>query len=272
MTTHHGNFTNVDGSANAGELVDYLARLAKRLADMRREDYALLELAPGASVLDVGCGAGEVCVELATVVGARGRVAGIDPSEAMIDSARRNVDQSSVPVELHIGSVYKMPFGDGTFDAVRAERVFQHLHDPEAALREMIRVAKPGGRVVVIDPDHTQSGMSLDSAEERRVFDASVRAHERMIVNARSGTRLKPLFNKAGLEDVRMTVRGFECTGLQDYAQALGLADRLRIAIEAGEISGDEAQRFMAAVEARDRAGTFYANAIAYSIVGRKPR
>ena len=272
MTTHHGNFTDVDRSANAGELVDYLARLAKRLASMRREDYALLELAPGASVLDVGCGAGEVCVELATVVGPRGRVAGIDASGAMIDSARRNVDHANVPVELHIGSVYEMPFADATFDAVRAERVFQHLHDPEAALREMMRVAKPGARIVVIDPDHTQSGMALDTAEDRRVFDATVRAHDRMIVNARSGTRLKPLFAKAGLEDVRMTVRGFECNELQDYAQALGLADRLRNAVEARDITEADAQRFMAVLQARDRAGAFYANAIAYSIVGRKPR
>jgi ubiquinone/menaquinone biosynthesis C-methylase UbiE len=268
--THHGNFSNVDASDGARDLLDYLARLAKRLAGLRREDYPVLGLQAGSALLDVGCGAGEVCVELASVVGPRGRVAGIDPSEAMIDTARRNAAVANVQVDLHVGSAYSLPFPDETFDAVRAERVFQHLEDPMAALREMMRVAKRGGRIVIFDPDHTQTGMALDTPEERRVFDASVRAHDRLVTNARSGTSLKPLFTKAGLADVRMTVRAVELTSSQDYAAALGLADRLRNAVDVGEITQPQAQAFMAALEARDRAGTFYANAIAYSIVGLK--
>src|SRR4029450_6827921 len=82
-------FSNVDGSERADELVDYLALRADRLADVRREGYAMLRIAPGSTVLDVGCGAGDVCVELAGIVGDEGTIPGIDPSEAMIAAARR---------------------------------------------------------------------------------------------------------------------------------------------------------------------------------------
>ncbi len=82
-------FSDVDGSDRADELVAYLSLLAERLADVRRQGYTMLRVAPGAAVLDVGCGAGEVCVELAAIVGRDGTVAGIDPSEAMIAAAQR---------------------------------------------------------------------------------------------------------------------------------------------------------------------------------------
>ncbi len=96
-------FSDVDGSTRAEDLVEYLAVLADRLADARREGYGMLRLNAGAAVLDVGCGAGEVCVELAGLVGPRGRVAGIDPSEAMIAAARRAAQGSATSIELKVG-------------------------------------------------------------------------------------------------------------------------------------------------------------------------
>ena len=71
-------FSDVDGSDRAAELVDYLALLEDRLVDVRRHGYAMLRLAPGSSALDVGCGTGGACVEVARIVGRVGRVAGID--------------------------------------------------------------------------------------------------------------------------------------------------------------------------------------------------
>lgn len=267
--TRQTGFSDVDGSGQSAALVEYLAALATALGDMRREDYESLQLAPDAAVLDVGCGAGEVCVDLAQRVGPRGRVAGVDPSEAMIAAARQAATASGPAIELQVASIYALPFPDATFDAVRAERVFQHLDDPEAGLREMIRVARPGARVMVIDPDHSQHGMALDTAEERRVFEASMRAAAKMITNFHVGSRLRAMFLRAGLADVRQLVRAIEI-GYPAYGRALFLPERLASAIEAGEITEAQAQRFEAALAARDRAGTFFANAIGYSVVGVK--
>jgi ubiquinone/menaquinone biosynthesis C-methylase UbiE len=268
MTKSTG-FSDVDGSARAEALVDYLAILADRLAAARRAGYEMLRLAPGASVLDVGCGGGEVCVELAARVGPSGRVAGIDPSETMIAAARRTAGVSPLPIELRVASIYALPFPDGVFDAVRAERVFQHLDDPEAGLREMLRVTRAGGRVMAIDPDHGQHGLALDDPAHRRVHDASTRALLRMIANPHSGTRLRAMFVRAGLAEIEQVIHDVEITHA-DFVHAVFLHDRLDMAVATGDITRADADAFVAALEERARAGAFFANAFGYNVAGTK--
>jgi ubiquinone/menaquinone biosynthesis C-methylase UbiE len=263
-------FSDVDGSDRADELVGYLALLADRLADVRREGYAMLRVAPGASVLDVGCGAGEGCVELAGIVGDKGAVTGIDPSEAMVAAARRAANLAKCTVDLRVASIYALPFPDGAFDAVRAERVFQHLEDPEGGLAEMIRVTRLGGRLLVSDPDHGQHGLALDDPAHHRVYAASLRALLAMIVNPHSGTRLRAMFARAGLADIEQRVVSIPIPFV-DYVQALFLHERLAAAVQAGDITRKEADDFVAVLEARDRAGAFDANAIAYFVAATRP-
>jgi ubiquinone/menaquinone biosynthesis C-methylase UbiE len=268
-TTVETGFSNVDASRDAGNLVEYLGLAAKHLASHRRAGYEMLRLRPGAAVLDVGCGAGEVCVDLAGLVSPSGRVAGIDPSDAMLGAARRAADASRCLIELQVGSIYALPFPDGTFDAVRAERVFQHLDDPDAGLREMLRVTRAGGRVMVIDADHGQHGIALDDPGQRRVFEASERALIRMIVNPHSGTRLRPMFMRAGAAQIELQISSHEFAYL-DFVRLFFLGERLNAAVEAGDITREEAADFVSALEERHRSGTFFANVIGYSIVGTR--
>lgn len=262
-------FSDVDGSGRSDALVDYLALVAQHVGDFRRQGYDLMRLRPGDACLDVGCGAGEVCVELAALVGARGRVAGVDLSAAMIEAARHTVATSGRAIELQTASIYELPFADGTFDAVRAERVFQHLHDPEAALREMMRVTKAGGRVLASDPDHGQAGLGLDAPAHRRVYEALQRAMTRMIMNPHSGTRLRGMFVRADLGDVAQLVESFAFDHPQ-FIQMFFVSERLAAATAAGEITAQEGERFLAAIEERHRAGTFFASAVGYTVVGTK--
>jgi len=263
-------FSDVDKSERAGELVAYLGRLSELLAEMRRIDYPRLGLGPGSRVLDVGCGAGEVCVELAGLVGPAGRVCGVDLSEAMLDAARAAARNAGAPVELRVASACSLPFDDASFDAVRAERVFQHLDDPDRALAEMRRVAKPGGRILVMDPDHSQHGVSLETELHCRVHDASRAALMRMIANPRVGTRLRGMFRAAGLANVEQVVHVVEM-GFHDYVRGTFLEERLASAVGEGDVTQEEAARFLADLEAQNEQGTFFANAVGYTVVGIKP-
>jgi SAM-dependent methyltransferase len=98
-------------------------------------------------VLEVGCGTGVDLPALATAVGPEGVVVGCDPSRAALAAAARRVPG----VELVEAGAEALPFGDASFDACRIDRTLQHVPDPEAALRELARVVRPGGRLVVLE-------------------------------------------------------------------------------------------------------------------------
>jgi len=116
--------------------------------------YFLSRLRAGLSLLDVGCGPGTLTVDLARRV-APGRVVGIDAAESVLAQARAHAESAGVPVTWRAGDVYQLDFANASFDVVHAHQVLQHLSDPVAALREMRRVAKPGGIVVARDSDYS---------------------------------------------------------------------------------------------------------------------
>jgi SAM-dependent methyltransferase len=102
-----------------------------------------LDLPAGARILDAGCGSGRNMVDLAR----HGAVTGVELSETSVRLAReRNAG------EVVEGSVMDMPFEDGTFDLTVSLDVIEHLQDDVGALRELRRVTKPGGALLVTVP------------------------------------------------------------------------------------------------------------------------
>jgi SAM-dependent methyltransferase len=121
--------------------------------------YLLAELEVGMSVLDVGCGPGTITIDLARRV-APGWVVGVDVEASVVERARSLAEQLEVDnVEFMVGDVYDLPASPPTapqagFDLVHAHQVLLHLADPAAALRQMLRVARPGGIVAARDTDY----------------------------------------------------------------------------------------------------------------------
>ena len=109
-------------------------------------------LVPGASLLDVGCGPGSITAEFAERLGPGGSVLGIDASAAVIELASQTYASSTAQFEVM--DLYQIDAADDTFDIVHAHQVLQHVSDPVTALKEMARVAKPGGIVAVRDADY----------------------------------------------------------------------------------------------------------------------
>lgn len=114
--------------------------------------YLLPHLDRSMHMLDVGCGPGTITCDLATRVAS---VVAIEPVEAILVKAEATASERGVDnVTFEVGSVYELRFEDDTFDVVHAHQVLQHLTDPVTALREMLRVTKPGGIVAVRDADY----------------------------------------------------------------------------------------------------------------------
>jgi arsenite methyltransferase len=114
--------------------------------------FSLGPLFPGDAVLDIGCGAGVDSLVAGRLVGAGGRVVGIDATPAMIEAARANLARLGFDqVTFQVAEAEALPFPDNDFDAVISNGVFNLTLNKEKALQEAQRVLKPGGRLLLAD-------------------------------------------------------------------------------------------------------------------------
>jgi len=116
--------------------------------------YLLPHLRAGDRLLDVGCGPGTLTVDLARTV-SPGEVAGIDVADTVIAEAAEYADNAGVTnVSFRVGDFRHAGLEPGSFDAVHAHQVLQHLSDPVGALAAMAGLTRPGGIVAVRDADY----------------------------------------------------------------------------------------------------------------------
>jgi ubiquinone/menaquinone biosynthesis C-methylase UbiE len=229
---------------------------------------SLLELHPGDTVLDVGCGTGDDVLVVAQIVGEQGRVVGIDVSEVMIAEARKRSKGSPLPIELILGNAYNLDFADETFDAVRCERVFEHLDRPVDALREIARVTRSGGRVVVTASDVDSHLFDLPDQElVRKIVHADCDRRP----NGWAGRKIYCQMKEIGIADVEATGIVF-CTSDYDNVNHLLEIERDgQRALDAGQINEAESHRWSALLEEAKSTGHFFFSTTHFIVRGRKP-
>jgi arsenite methyltransferase len=141
------------------EDLDYPRELLARVPEIAAESFAgvanpfaLGALEAGEAVLDVGSGAGTDSLVAAQMVGADGRVTGIDMTPEMLAKARAAAaEMGATNVEFVEGEVERLPFADASFDVVISNGVIDLIPDKDAVFAEIQRVLRPGGRIQVAD-------------------------------------------------------------------------------------------------------------------------
>jgi ubiquinone/menaquinone biosynthesis C-methylase UbiE len=162
-------------------------------------------LAPGMTALDVGCGSGAVTRVMSGIIGGPGAM-GLDASVDRIDLARKLAAEKGSSARFVQGQADALPFPDGSFDFAWSRFLFEYLDSPQAVLREMQRVVRPGGVVVVADLDHQlQTFQPLSEELGAQLGEALewLRAHG---FDPDVGRKLHPWFHAAGFEEVRVQV------------------------------------------------------------------
>jgi SAM-dependent methyltransferase len=245
----------------------YLQRVAALFGAYKRRSFDFMQLGPGLRVLDAGCGTGDDAVALAALVQPGGAATGLDASAELVEAARRKAAPSGLPVEFIAGDIGHMPFPDGAFDRVRADRVFQHLADPGAAVGELLRVTAPGGWVVLLDVDWATLVVSASDARlTRRILGFLV---ERQVA-PHAGRALPGLLRRAGLASVELYPEVAVLERLAAANRVWGLDVYAHRAAEAGAIEAAEAETWLADLAQQEREGAFLASMTGFVARGRK--
>lgn len=217
---------------------DYLTRLAT--SGLGRAYKALvideLAIAPGATVVDLGCGPGADLLALAGAVGPHGRVLGIDSDEGAVAEAA-DVTADCAQVEIVLGDIHRLSMADHSVDRIHTDRVLQHVDDPDAVVAEVARVLRPGGIVAFAEPDWDT--LVIDFPD--RATPAAYRRFivERVVRNSRVGRQLPRWCERNGLHAARV----IPVTAVfRDVAEADGILGLRRVtgrAVEAGYLSAE---------------------------------
>jgi ubiquinone/menaquinone biosynthesis C-methylase UbiE len=163
----------------------------------------LAELEPGMRVLDVACGTGVLSLVVAEVVMPDGAVVGLDLNPGMLDVARRKAPR----IDWREASAEAIPFEDATFDAVVSQFGLMFFEDKARAIREMVRVLRPAGRlaVAVWDSLENVTGYGAFTALLSRLFGDSVAESLRAPYSLGDTQILSSLFSVTGALDITIS-------------------------------------------------------------------
>lgn len=194
------DLANLDSVADPGPWLSMLRGMwgnNPKKDDRYREMYRWLQLQSGDRVLEVGCGAGgaarllaQTCPDLAAVIGT-------DPSRLALQDARAATVSGTVPSAPLVylaADGRRLPFADASFEAAFCTRVLVHAHEPERIIGEIIRIIRPGGHMLFVEPDRDAMLSSIEADWVGRMYWA-----ERRSVNPQIGRRLYPILHRFGL-------------------------------------------------------------------------
>lgn len=178
-------------------------RLSRLNQLLNAQSLARLRVQPGERVLDVGCGMGQLSRAIARAAGPNGLVVGVERSREQIAEGKRQARVAGEVgmIDVREGDAAVLPLRDdewGTFDVAHARFILEHVADPAAVVREMVRALRPGGRIVLEDDDHDVLRFHPAIPEFEEAWRAYVRAYAAVGNDPFVGRKLPALIAQAG--------------------------------------------------------------------------
>ncbi len=255
------------GKSDPDQLTAVLDAQAALPGVQRMRDWANAALAVRLTevAVDIGSGTGSEVIAFAQAVGSVGVAVGVDPNPAMNSIASERAAMAGVEAWFVKGTAYCLPFADASVDAVRCERVFQHLDDPGRAAEEIARVLVPGGRVVLIDSDWFTA---IAHPGDPVVVQAMSEAMRQKSPNPGSGRRLRGLLVRAGLviDDV-----GSEAVICDPGTATLMYELMSARAVMTGLITAQQRSTLLGDVAAGVDSGDFHLSVTMFAALAHKP-
>lgn len=228
--------------------------------------FRLLDLTPSGTYLDVGCGTGDDAAAMADQGVDRALVVGLERSATMLSEARARFGNSE-GLAFTRGDSEHLPFADGSFDGARVERLLQHVVDPRLTLAEIIRVLRPGGRLVAAEPDY---GTLIVTGADARVTRAILDERCRHFRSGRIGHQLPAYFRAMGLIEPVLKVFTQTESALASDRLASLRENYAEPAVARGVVSAHEARAWLDDLQRSAESGRYRHAVAIFVAAGRK--
>ncbi|HWQ68185.1 MAG TPA: methyltransferase domain-containing protein [Methanospirillum sp.] len=269
MESFASGFARVDTTNNAHSFVHYLDLIHSLpfFQKCKNQSYENLNLSLGDSVLEIGCGNGVDAKNLAERVGESGKAIGIDISSTMVRAARESTHTTTYPPEFILCDGQHLAFPDASFQAVRSDRVIQHTRDPFAVIKEIARVTKPAGKIVVFEPDwETFTLWPANREISRKVLTFWCDS----IPSGWVGRSLYGAFSAAGLVGIKVQPITLTITDLAVARKIFDLETTFSEAVKKGLVESIEATNWEDNLVQADLQGQFFSSLTFFMVMGNK--
>lgn len=259
---------NVDQPGDPGYIVRFMDVInsIQWLRDHKRAAVGMLAIGEGHRVLEVGCGIGEAARHMAQPVGRSGRLLATDIGEPTVNEVPKRAEGLDVPIEFRGADAHQTDFDDAAFDACGSFSAFEILQDPRQALAEIVRVVRPGGRVVVPGPD---TGTCVVKSPDRDLTGRILDHFCGNVVNGWTGRQPPGMHKESGLIDVTIPPSALISTNVA-LVHELWLRTIAPNARDAGVVPAGEAADSSDGLEkASNNEGFLFSNT-AFIVSGRK--
>jgi ubiquinone/menaquinone biosynthesis C-methylase UbiE len=237
------------------------------VVEQRRQVLKALNLAAGEHVLDIGSGPGILASDMGAVVGPNGRVCGIDVSGAMVAMAGKRCAEQPW-AEFQRADAAQLPYPDESFHAAVSTQVYEYLFDIPAALLELHRVLRPGGRAVILDTDY---GSLVIHTEHPARMARVLSAWDEHFANGTLPRTLSRQLRDAGFTlRERLAIPMFN-PEFEDHTYGKGMLEMMAsFAVGRNGVSQSEADAWFAEFATLNKAGAFFFSLNRYLFVADK--
>ncbi len=260
------NLSTPEAVAGAVRRLEEIGNTPSEIA-ARKRFLDLLNLKPGHRVLDVGAGTGIVTLDVARRVAPEGEVTALDPSAGLLELAEHNAKAAGLgsAIRAQVGDARDLPFPDESFDHALCHWVLLHVEPHLQVLREMARVARPGGCLMCVEVDWETA---VVHPGERDLTRRILQANTDRKLDGWTGRKLVPLLREAGLRNVTVEpIVDIECSN-ESWAWRSFLASRVQVAVEAGAATAQEAQQWMKDIDKAAKAGRYFFSVTQFAVMG----
>jgi len=258
------------GDRSEDQLIKFLDRVStmKEVQAYKPLVDSLLGIEPGMRILDAGAGVGSDSLRFAKSTGTSGQVVALDRNQYRLDVLKaRAINEGFANIETLREDIRNFS-SQGEFDRVYVERTLIHCEDPAKAVEQLVRALKPGGRIVLVEPDFTKLHFASDNPElTRRIVE--LRARE--IQNPDMGALLKRIGQDCKLTD--LSAKSITLNHPYQDSRLLDLNDLVELASRPARltelpVSRVELQSWLQEQELRSTEGNFRASTPMHIVLG----